>query len=403
MAMWRLLALVAIGVALLWEGRPAYSFAYLFLVLFFLWQHWQTKAASQIRISRRPQENRFFPQDFGEVQLNVVNNSNFPFPWVSLGDKIPHNLLAGGRLERLVFPLPGRAQNELSFNLSPRQRGVYRLGPLELAVGDLFGINTQRFSVPDFQTVVVYPQVHPLTELALPARLPFGNLQAVRRIYPDPTRLAGVRPYEQGDPLRTLHWPATARTHSLQVKQFEHTVTANCLIFLNLHEKDYEVASFYPTTELAISTAASLASALITAGESCGLFTNGSLTEYLPDQKISLSGQDQTLQIPAGQGLAQLTEILTVLAGLEPQLLDFVTLLRSQEQVYAPGSILLWIVPQDSPEILAEAEKQVRAGRQVLLFIVGAKVLHPGLLHRPQGASLQMFAVRSQGGLNHEH
>ena len=397
--MWRFLALVAVGVALLWEGRPAYGFAYLFLVLFFVWQRWQRQATRQINISRGQQESRFFTQDSGEVKLGIVNNSSCPFPWVSLLDKIPHDLLIGGQQEKWVFSLPSRSSHTLSFKLSPRQRGVYRLGPLELSVGDLFGISTQRFLAQEFQTVVVYPRVHQLTDLSLPARLPFGNLQALQRIHPDPTRLAGVRSYEQGDPLRTLHWPATARTQNLQVKQFEHTVTANCLIFLNLDQRDYEIASFYPTTELAVSTVASLASHLINSGEACGLITNGVLTEYLPDQKLSLGGEQQILQIPARQGFAQLTEVLTVLAGLEPCSLDFLTLLRGQNHRYQPGTILLWVIPQDTSEIVAEAEKQVQAGRQVLLFVVGTKILHPGLLHRPPGASLQMFAVRSIRGM----
>ena len=399
MALWRFLTLIVLGIALLWEGRPAYSFAYLFLILFFLWQYWQTRAANAIRISRGQGENRFFPQDLGEVQLEVTNHSWFPIPWVSVEDKIPHNLLMGGQLEKWVFPLPSRSSSELSFRLSPRQRGVYRLGPLRLSVGDLFGISTQRFSIEDFQTVVVYPQVYQLADLALPARLPFGNLQALQRIYPDPTRLGGVRPYEQGDPLRTLHWPATARTQQLQVKQFEHTVTANSLIFLNLNQGDYEVSSFYPTTELAISTAASLGSFIINSGEACGLVTNGALTEHLPDQKRNLSGEEQNVSIPPRRGLAQLTELLTVLAGLEPQQKSFLDLLRTQKRSLAPGTILLWIIPVDTPEIVAQAEKQIKAGRQVLLFVVGSKLLHPNLLHRAPSASLQMFAVSAEGGL----
>lgn len=382
-------------IALLWEGKQAYSLAYVFLLLFFLGYSWHNSGAKKIKLTRVQAEHRYFPRDKVEIGLQVQNNSNYPFPWISLREKVPHGLTGGGRPLSQVFSLPGKSSTEIRLELSPQQRGVYRLGPLELAAGDFFGLNTQGFSVQDFQIVIVYPQIYELADLLISTHLPVGNLHAQHKIYPDSTRLSGVRPYEQGDSLRTIHWPATARTQQLQVKQYEHTITANSLVFLNLNEEDYDRANLFSTSELAISTAASLSSSIIEAGEACGLVTNGTLTEHLPDQKVNL--EHGNLLIQPKQGLAQLTELLTILAGLEPQTSSFLDLVRTTKQKLQPGTVLLWVVPKDTPELIIEAEKWTRLGVRVLIFVVGTKIVHPQLLHRPRGL-VHLFAVRTEGG-----
>lgn len=404
MATWQFITILTVGMALLWETRPAYTLAYLLLVLFFVLQRWQRKAVSKIIVRRQTRDNIFFPGDQGKVRIQVQNASYFPFSWVSIVDKIPQNLSAGSQREKQVFPLNSRSSYELSFNLRARNRGVYRLGPLDIFVGDFFGISTQKLLIEEFQTVIVYPEVHQLNDLALPSRLSFGNSKALEHINADPTRLAGVRSYQQGDPLRTLHWPATARVGTLQIKQFEHTVTTTCSVFLNLDQRDYEVSSFYVNTELAISTAASLVAHLLNRGEACGLFINGVLTEYLPDNKTNASllqnGLKGVLQIPARQGMAQLTQLLTVLAGVETQNdINFITLLQNHAQRTEFGSILIWIVPKDTSEVLTQAWYLVRKGRQVQIFVVGEQVTHPELLGQSPSSALQMFLVRSKGAM----
>lgn len=399
MALWKFLTLLTVGIALLLETRPAYGLAYLGLALFFVLQHWQSKAAEQLVVKRLGQAYSLFPGEQGQLSLQVQNPSRFAFAWVSALDKIPRNLVTGAHGQKYVFSLSPRSTHKVTYQLTARERGVYRLGPIEVFVGDFLGISTQKFQIDDTKTVVVYPDILQLVDLALPSQLSFGNFKALQRISPDPTRLAGVRPYQQGDPLRTIHWPATARVHTLQVKQFDHTVTTTCVVFLDFYKADYEVGSFYLATELAVSTAATLAAHLIRSGESCGLLANAVLTEYLPGETgLSLGGG--IIQIPARQGTGQLTNLLTLLAGVKTQEeVDFTTLTSQHVHKLEFGSILLWVVPQDTPEIMTQARNLVHKGHQVQIFVVG-KVLHTQLLHQPPGASLQIFAVTREGGIS---
>ena len=42
----------------------------------------------------------------------------------------------------------------------------------------------------------------------------------------DPIRIAGARDYRPGDPLKRMHWKATARTGELQVRLVDPSTTA---------------------------------------------------------------------------------------------------------------------------------------------------------------------------------
>ena len=68
-----------------------------------------------------------------------------------------------------------------------------------------------------------------------PSRRPIGDVRLTHRLYEDPTRIAGVRPYEAGDPLNRIHWRATARTGRLHSKVYEPSTLAGATILLDFH------------------------------------------------------------------------------------------------------------------------------------------------------------------------
>ena len=57
--------------------------------------------------------------------------------------------------------------------------------------------------------LLVYPKLVPLEGYDLTSRRPIGDVRMAHRLYEDPTRIAGVRPYEAGDPLNRVHCRAT--------------------------------------------------------------------------------------------------------------------------------------------------------------------------------------------------
>ena len=73
----------------------------------------------------------------------------------------------------------------------------------------------------------------------LASRRPIGEVRLSHRLYEDPTRIAGVRPYEAGDPLNRVHWRATARTGTLHSKVYEPSTLAGATLLLDFHRAGY--------------------------------------------------------------------------------------------------------------------------------------------------------------------
>jgi uncharacterized protein (DUF58 family) len=140
--------------------------------------------------------------------------------------------------------------------------------------GDLFGLH-RRFRVETEPAyLLVYPRVVPLTGYDIESRRPIGDVRMTHRLFEDPTRIAGVRPYEAGDPLNRVHWRATARTGQLHSKVHEPSTLSGATVLLDLHSAGYPVRGEPYRSELAITTALALANAVYVMGQQVGLVTN---------------------------------------------------------------------------------------------------------------------------------
>ena len=223
--------------------------------------------------------------DAGEtvaVNVTIHNHGIGPVPWVILEDLLPAKELIENRArlsvkkKRMKIAMIGsKSSTILSYQIEFKMRGYYQIGPLVLETGDLFGLH-RRYRVgtpPDF--VLVYPKVIPMEGYELVSRRPIGEVRMTHRLFEDPTRIAGVRSYQSGDPLNRVHWRATARTGSLHCKIYEPSTIVGATILLDFHQAGYEDSREPFRSELAITAAASLAHAVYEMGQQVGLITNG--------------------------------------------------------------------------------------------------------------------------------
>ncbi len=237
------------------------------------------------------------------VRITVRNTGRLPVLWLRLHDSL-HSGLGPPIFDRAISLRPFETR-EFDYVLLANKRGTYHVGPLALTSGDVFGLTEPRRVQYDSSPLMVYPRVVPLEQLQLPSRQLLGALKYREPIHEDPNRARGKRAYVSGDSLRRVDWKASAALGSLQVKQFEPSVSIEALIALNLCRTDYDRMAWIDGTELAIVTAASLANWLIERRQKVGLLIHGSTQNAEPPLMGIRAGRPHMIQMLERLALAQ--------------------------------------------------------------------------------------------------
>ncbi|HEV3256822.1 MAG TPA: DUF58 domain-containing protein [Gemmataceae bacterium] len=279
---WFIGIVVLLLVALVLEsGLLAYSM-YVLLGLLILSRFLARSWTGNLTASRECNRLTAEVGDTVAVAVTVRNDGRLPVPWVLLEDLLPAKAITpnnsrlkvkGKRIQ--LSMLRGGGTTALRYQLKLHMRGYYQIGPLLLESGDLFGLHRRYRVATEPHFLLVYPKVVPLEGYDLASRRPIGEVRLSHRLYEDPTRIAGVREYQAGDPLNRVHWRATARTGLLHCKVYEPSTLAGATIVLDFHQAGYHSQGEPFRSELAVTAAASLANAVYLMGQQVGLVTNG--------------------------------------------------------------------------------------------------------------------------------
>lgn len=334
-----------------------------------------------VRVSRSTPSHAFS----GERAAGAVRIDNLgflPVPWVRAHEAVPSALRGRDRYQTVVS-LGGRSAVNFIYELHCRQRGYFRVGPLTLAAGDLFGFANSGFVEADPQTMIVFPKVLPLEKIGLRSRMLFGSLGTRRKLFEDPTRLSGVRPYRFGDELKHVHWKATAREGRTQTKKYDPAIAYEVVIAMDMDTRSYGTHGVVSHSEWAVVVAASLASHLSERQQGVGLRTNGldALTEA-PMQVL-----------PSAPGRAHLTALLEALARVQVTAAaeDFVAWLGARTFDLVWATTLIVLVPVLQGELLWLLRDRYRKGVNVLVMVL---VPHDGFAAlKAQGAALGLTVL----------
>ncbi len=226
-----------------------------------------------------------FPRVAGEsveVVLTLTNDGKLPVPWVLVEDMLPESALeqrpprltVKGRRLQVVSLRPGGTKT-LKYRVTFAMRGYYPVGPCVLETGDVFGLHRRHRVAAGPAFVMVLPKVVPLPKYDFASRRPIGEVRLANRLFEDPTRTAGVRPYVVGDPLQRVHWRATARTGQLHCRLYEPTTLAGATLLVDFHRDGYHKRGEPYRSDLAVTAAASIAYALSVLNQPLGLVSNG--------------------------------------------------------------------------------------------------------------------------------
>lgn len=340
-----------------------FTIFYLFGGVFILSRLWAGQTFKRLSVTRK-MPSRAFPGEKITVTLTLKNRSSLPIPWLTVHETLPLNLAWPTYYQEATF-LGSKTSQDFKYLLTTQRRGFYLVGPLLLETGDLLGFIPRVNNRLEATHLIVYPKVVPITRLNLPTHSPQVVLTTQTPLFQDPSRLTGVREYVPGDNPRHIHWPATATTGQVLVKQFQPAIARDSVIFLDLTRPNYSrrPVQANAATELAIVVAASLANHIINVEQlSVGLNTTG---------KDPLSNGRQDFQLPSHRGGDHLMQILEVLARIQNiETGQFEATLRAATAHLAWGTTIIVISGSESDELLETLLLLKQAGFPVSLVLV---------------------------------
>ncbi|MGL6095746.1 MAG: DUF58 domain-containing protein, partial [Fimbriiglobus sp.] len=236
------------------------------------------------------------PKEIGdsvEVVVRVRNTGTLLVGWVLVEDMAVEKgearnriTLKGSRI-RVFFLKVGQAK-AVKYRLTFVARGYFPVGPCVAETGDVFGFHRRHRVLTTPAYVLVYPKILPLPGYDFASKRPIGEVRLANRLFEDPTRTAGVRPYQLGDPLQRVHWRATARTGQLHSRVYEPTSLAGATLLIDFHTSGFPKKGEPERSDLVVTAACSIANAVTLLNQSIGLASNGrDAAERIRDEALS--------------------------------------------------------------------------------------------------------------------
>jgi uncharacterized protein (DUF58 family) len=296
-------------------------------------------AAVWVRVLRRPMTLR--------RQLSGVEHLAGDDVTVRIGVDVegglpPATLVVHERIGRLgehdaaLIRRHGRLEGRYVLPAVPR--GRYPIQSSHVVIEDPFGLERVEIELSRAEALVVYPRLVDVERLFSDAggRTPGGRRLLLRRTAG--FELHSVREYEQGESLRRVHWPSTARRGELMVKELEDAPRDEAAVLLDADASCVVGEGAETTFEVQVRIAGSIVKAHARRGRRASLVVSSRARTYQrvhsldgdwkralellaavePDGPLPASTFLADESGPAGRAL----ELTVVTASLTPRLVD---------------------------------------------------------------------------------
>ncbi len=317
-----------------------------------------------------------------QMSISVSHKSILPIAPVVLHMRATSNTPAG----TIELTQLGKRTQRVVHQFAADHVGAMFPGVEKYVVSDVFGL-FQKEHAPQLagQELLVLPvpfQVEPLTFAA-------GDLgvETMKRAMEDPSSPSDFRAYQQGDPLKRIHWKMSARKREIIVRQFEEPALPDALVIMDTspaHLSEGIDASARPFLQDAVlETAASVVS--------CQIREENSV-------RLPLVG-DRPMEYNSRMGLPVLLEELARCTFNETEKFERVVMMQLGE-LRKTGAVVI-ITTRLSSSVVDLFIRMKRMGPDVRLYFVtfyadGKRTLP--LVGRLQQAGIEVCYVTPQGG-----
>lgn len=362
------------------ESPPLYLFAYglafVFASAFVLGRRRLAVTADRSALPKRVREGQ-------KVEVDITLSARRRTTAVVFEEELDEHL---GRSSRFpVTVLHGGETSTHTYSFTPRQRGVYPIGPLVATWSDPFGLTKKRVVLSGPAELIVHPTTELVDERVLsrawedpPIRPP------VSKPWPTGFEFYGMRDYALGDDPRRIVWRATARTMDADgnidrylVRESEQGITDRVSIVLDTHRASHSPGDPSETFEAAVRVAASVSARHLKDGFAVTVEVNGSRL------------------INSLRGAQKRVVLLDQLARLDREPEPLSTTL--ERYIANPGrdTHLVLITPYLGADAATRVRILLDRGVSVLLALVLSDESEPDSLHRAGALGCNVVEVRA--------
>ncbi|WP_164479127.1 DUF58 domain-containing protein [Nakamurella antarctica] len=268
---------------------------------------WVVSASRRTQLSATHQvaPARLSPGLTGRVDLIITNTGSSQTRPIELQEAATPDLSPGAHC---LIPALGRGRSAVtSYPVHAKRRGRFVIGPPHVHIADPFGTWEDSRSLPATTEVLVVPSVIPLTgtpssggsKSAASGRAAQGTVGGSPDI--------GIRQYQRGDDIRSVHWRASARHDDLMVRLTEPVSHGGASVLLDHRASAHHGTGEDSSFETAVSLAASVALHLLAGDHQVRLVSHTG--------KVLADGHDITDDVLASLALLETDPQRTIAAS----------------------------------------------------------------------------------------
>jgi uncharacterized protein (DUF58 family) len=338
---------IAVLLMLLWPGDARYPVSLLTLlglnalVLLAMLADSLKGRSQLVTVERSPIQRLSIGRD-NSIQMTIDNPG--PATQVLIRDGYPQQYFTASA-ETHSLALAANASQSISYTVQPTMRGEYNWGVLQVRQLSPMGLAWVEQSIPQAQTVQVYPDLLALRSLTLKLALSSAGALRQKRRLGIGTEFAELREYNAGDDLRLIDWKATARRDRPLVRVLEPEQEQTLIILLDRGRlMTAQVQGMY-RFDWGLNATLALALAGLNRGD-----------------RVGVAVFDRTIHtwIPPQRGNAHLNHLIERLTPIQPELLEpdylgAANVLVSQQSRRALVVVITDVVDQTASSELLQA------------------------------------------------
>ena len=356
---------------------------------------WARRGVAYVEYRRTLGQRHAVAGDELPLDITVWNRSPAPVAWlravdiVSEGVVVREREVAGADTAALrnTWTLAGFERVTRHFHVVAARRGVYAIGPVRLEAGDPLARAAAAGELAGLERWIVRPR---MVRVVLAERDdPWGVERRARHgLVDEPTRYAGTRPYQPGDPARRIHWRATARLGTPVTRTYEPGRHREVVVVLDVQTTEGSRWQMDPDGEAVEDlcvAAASIVRRLLVDGASVGLAAAG----------YTLSTRPFAYAAPDASP-AQLERCLDLLARLGPlPSIELERMVTALLRAIRPGTSLVVVGMRDPVAVMPALRRTAALGHPVQLLTLGE--IGPAASARARTAGIDARAVQLDG------